>query len=72
MSRKGNGLDNAMAESFFSTLKTECVCLTKYNNINELRPGIDEDIHYQNHKRISLRLKSLSPMEYRTQALKAA
>jgi putative transposase len=72
MSRKGNCLDNAMAESFFSTLKTECFYLTKYNNINELRLGIDEYIHYYNHERISLRLKGLSPVEYRTQALKAA
>ncbi|MGP3591070.1 IS3 family transposase, partial [Vagococcus sp. WN89Y] len=29
-------------------------------------------IHYYNHERISLRLKGLSPVEYRTQALKAA
>lgn len=72
MSRKANCLDNAMAESFFSTLKTECFYLTKYNNINELRLGIDEYIHYYNHERISLRLKGLSPVEYRTQALKAA
>ena len=72
LSRKGNCLDNAMAESFFSTLKTECFYLNKYDNINELRLGIDEYIHYYNHVRISLRLKGLSPVEYRTQALKAA
>jgi Transposase and inactivated derivatives len=30
MSRKGNCLDNAMAESFFSTLKSECFYLEKY------------------------------------------
>lgn len=72
MSRKGNCLDNAMAESFFSTLKSECFYLEKYGSINELKTGIDEYIHYYNHERISLRLKGLSPVEYRTQALLAA
>ena len=72
MSRKGNCLDNAMAESFFSTLKSECFYLAKYQSINELKTDIDEYIHYYNHERISLRLKGLSPVEYRTQALMAA
>jgi putative transposase len=72
MSRKGNCLDNAMAESFFSTLKAECFYLKSYNNIKDLKQDIDEYIHYYNHERISLRLKGLSPVEYRTQALKAA
>ncbi|AHK19274.1 integrase [Yersinia similis] len=71
MSRKGNCLDNAMAESFFSTLKSVCFYLMKYNSINELKQGIDEYIHYYNHERISLSLKGLSPVEYRTQALLA-
>lgn len=31
MSRKGNCWDNAVAESFFKSLKTECVYLHKYN-----------------------------------------
>ncbi|TYY43205.1 IS3 family transposase, partial [Klebsiella pneumoniae] len=29
-------------------------------------------IHYYNNERISLQLKGLSPVEYRTQALRAA
>lgn len=60
-----------MAESFFSTLKSVCFYLMKYNSINELKQGIDEYIHYYNHERISLSLKGLSPVEYRTQALLA-
>lgn len=72
MSRKGNCLDNAMAESFFSTLKSECFYLAKYGSINELKTDIDNYIHYYNHERISLRLKGLSPVEYRTQALMTA
>ncbi|TBP67052.1 IS3 family transposase, partial [Klebsiella quasipneumoniae] len=34
--------------------------------------AIDEYIHYYNHKRIKQKLKGLSPVEYRTQALLAA
>ena len=33
MSRKGNCWDNAVAESFFKTIKTELIYQTKYLNI---------------------------------------
>jgi putative transposase len=72
MSRKGNCLDNAVVESFFGTLKSECFYLNKFSNIDELRKAVDEYIYYYNNERISLRLKGLSPVEYRTQPLKAA
>lgn len=68
MSWKGNCLDNAVAESFFGTLKTECFYLEKYNSIDELKKATDNYIYYYNHKRISLKLKGLSPVEYRTQS----
>ncbi|EDX0374362.1 IS3 family transposase, partial [Salmonella enterica] len=69
MSRKGNCLDNAVAESFFGTLKSECFYLEKFRNIEELKSAIDEYIDYYNSQRISLKLKGLSPIEYRTQTL---
>ncbi len=72
MSRKGNCLDNAVAESFFGVLKTEMYHRQKFKNADELIKAIDEYIHYYNHKRIKLKLKGLSPVEYRNQALKAA
>lgn len=72
MSRKGNCHDNAVMESFFGTLKSECFYLTEHKNISELRMAIDEYIHYYNHERIKQKLKGLSPVEYRTQALIAA
>ncbi|MDF9675451.1 IS3 family transposase, partial [Acinetobacter baumannii] len=31
-----------------------------------------EYIHYYNHERIKVKLKGLSPVQYRTQSLKAA
>ncbi len=69
MSRKGNCYDNAVMESFFGTLKSECFYLEEYKSISELRIAIDEYIHYYNHERIKQKLKGLSPVEYRTQAL---
>lgn len=72
MSRKGNCLDNAVVESFFGTLKSECFYLNEFTNINDLRKAVDEYIRYYNNERISLRLKGLSPVEYRTKAQMAA
>ncbi|MFE4111725.1 IS3 family transposase, partial [Kosakonia sp. YIM B13611] len=48
-----------------------CFYLSRWDSVNELRKAIEEYICYYN-KRISLKLKGLSPVEYRTQALKAA
>jgi putative transposase len=72
MSRKGNCLDNAVAESFFGILKTEMYYGEKFEDANELINSIKEYIEYYNHKRIKLKLKGLSPIEYRNQALVAA
>lgn len=71
MSRKGNCLDNAAMESFFATLKTEFFYLNTFNSIAQLREGIHRYIHYYNHERIKSKLKGLSPVEYRTQAMAA-
>lgn len=72
MSRKGNCLDNAVMENFFGTLKSECFYLNRFSNLNELRKAIEDYIHYYNNERISLKLKGLSPVEYRTQTPIAA
>ena len=69
MSRKGNCLDNAAMESFFGTLKSEFFYLNKFNSIEQLKTGLRQYIHYYNHQRIKLKLKGLSPVQYRTQAL---
>lgn len=69
MSRKGNCLDNAAMESFFATLKTEFFYLNKFASVEELQRGLHRYIHYYNHHRIKLKLKGLSPVQYRTQAL---
>jgi putative transposase len=69
MSRKGNCLDNAAMESFFGTLKSEFFHLTRFDSIEQLERGLHRYIHYYNHDRIRLKLKDLSPVQYRTQAL---
>lgn len=69
MSRKGNCLDNAAMESFFGTLKAELFYLSKFASIKQLQVGIRQYIHHYDHHRIKLKLKGLSPVQYRTQAL---
>ena len=66
MSRKGNPYDNALAENFFSILKTECIYLTKLENYEEARLLIGEYIHFYNNERIQLKTK-LTPHELRSQ-----
>ncbi|RQS28412.1 IS3 family transposase [Burkholderia sp. Bp8992] len=67
MSRKGNCLDNAAIESFFGTLKAEFFHLNEFDSVEQLQAGIQQYIHYYNHERIRLKLKGLSPVQYRTQ-----
>lgn len=69
MSRKGNCLDNAAMESFFATLKSEFFHPTTFETVQSLQDGIADYIHYYNHDRIKLKLKGLSPVQYRTQPL---
>ena len=57
MSRKGNCLDNAMAENFFSILKTECIYRTKPKTFAQANRQIDDFIHFYNHERIQLKTR---------------
>ena len=66
MSRRGNPYDNAMAENFFSILKTECIYRTKLRTYEEARLLIGEYIHFYNNERIQLKTK-LTPQEMRSQ-----
>ena len=66
MSRRGNPYDNALAENFFSILKTECIHRIKLQTFEEARLLIDEYIHFYNHERIQLKTK-LTPYELRSQ-----
>jgi len=72
MSRKGNCLDNAVAENFFGLLKTEMYHGHSFKDADELIEKLEEYITYYNTQRIKVKLKGLTPIEYRHQALQAA
>lgn len=55
MSRRGNCYDNAMAENFFSILKTECIYRQKIKTFQQARELIDEFIYFYNYERIQLK-----------------
>ena len=64
MSRKGNCLDNAVMENFFGLLKSELFYFEKFESIEDFREKLDEYIDYYNNRRIKVKLKGLSPVEY--------
>ena len=66
MSRRGNCYDNAMAENFFSILKTECVYLQKIATFQQARV-IDEFVYFYNHERIQLKT-GVAPLTLRHSA----
>ena len=69
MSRKGDCWDNACAESFFATLKTEEVFHRKYRSREEARRFIFEYIAvFYNRYRSHSSLDFLSPEEYEVQS----
>ena len=55
MSRRGNCYDNAMAENFFSILKTECIYRHKPASFVEANDMIDRYILFYNRERIQLK-----------------
>ena len=66
MSRRGNPYDNALAENFFSILKTECINRVKIANYKEAKLLINEYINFYNNYRIQTKTK-LTPLEKRNQ-----
>ena len=69
MSRKGNCLDNAMMENFFGIMKSELLYPGKYTSMEVFIKDLIEYIEYYNNERIKLRLKGMSPVQYRNQFL---
>ena len=69
MSRKGNCLDNAVAENFFGHFKEEFLRQRTFASLKEFRLELDNYIHWFNTERIKVKLKGLSPVDYRTQSL---
>ena len=71
-SRKGNCMDNSPMENFFGILKNEMYYghEKEFNSIEDLKQAISDYIdNYYNTKRINIKRKGLSPLEYRHQSL---
>ena len=67
MSRRGNCYANAMAENFFSILKTECIYRHKPASVKEANEMIDRYIYFYNHERIQLKT-GVAPLTLRHSA----
>lgn len=74
MSRKGNCLDNSKMETFFSTLKKAIWFGHEkdYRSPQQLIAAIDDYIKWYNSERIQVKLKGLTPLQFRRQAFKMA
>ena len=66
MSRKGNCMDNGAMENFFGRLKVEMFYGEKFESVNAFIDEIKRYIDYYNNERISMKLKGMSPVQYRT------
>lgn len=65
MSRKGECLDNAVAESFFGTLKNELVYHEDYHTRAQARRSLFEYIEvFYNRQRRHASLDYLTPVDY--------
>ncbi len=65
MSRKGNCLDNSMMESFFGLMKNEWLYVNHFESLDSFESELKKYIMWYNTKRIKLRLKGMSPAQYR-------
>ncbi|WP_407267375.1 IS3 family transposase [Tenacibaculum maritimum] len=63
MSRKGNCWDNAVAESFFKTIKHEWLYRFKYSSYKQLFSSIEDYINWYNNERLHSSLGYISPLE---------
>ena len=71
MSRKGNCLDNSPMENFFGKMKNEMFYGYEYTfeTLDDLKIAMEEYIEYYNTQRITVKLKGLTPVQYRNQSL---
>lgn len=69
MSRKGNCMDNGAMENFFGRLKVEMYYGEKFESVDTFINELNRYIHYYNNDRISIKLKGMSPVQYRTHSL---
>jgi len=69
MSRKGNCMDNGAMEIFFGRLKVEMFYGEKFESVTSFIEQLKQYIYYYNNERISLKLKGMSPVQFRTHSI---
>ena len=72
MSRKGKCMDNAATEQVFGHLKDEFFRGRDWETFERFKADLEAYIHHWNHVRRQVKLKGLTPVEYRDQALHRA
>ena len=72
MSRKRNCLDNSVMENFFGLLKSELLYLQEFESVEHFKKEFIEYLSWYNEKRIKVKLKGLTPLQFRNQSLKSA
>lgn len=72
MSRKGNCIDNAATEQVFGHLKDEFFRGRDWGSFDEFKTDLEAYIQHWNHARRQVKLKGLTPVEFRRQALGVA
>jgi putative transposase len=68
MSRRGNCYDNAMMESGWGTLKTECVHRLHFATRQHARLAVFDYLHFYNRRRRHSALGYLSPVDFQNQS----
>ena len=72
MSRKGNCIDNGATEQVFGHLKDEFFRGQDWQSFESFKVDLDAYITHWNTVRRQVKLKGLTPVEYRVQALREA
>ena len=72
MSRKGNCIDNGATEQVFGHLKDEFFRGRDWETFEGFKADLEAYIHHWNNTRRQVKLKGLTPVEFREQALREA
>ncbi|WP_353738854.1 IS3 family transposase [Collinsella ihumii] len=72
MSRKGDCIDNGATEQVFGHLKDEFFRGRDWDDFETFKADLEAYIHHWNHVRRQKKLKGLTPVEFREQALREA
>lgn len=62
MNGKGRSIDNIVIERFFRTLKYNCIFINEFNNVKELKEGIDNYLNKYNYHRFHSSIGYKKPM----------